>query len=68
MSKLSKDTAAYTNKLKYILQYTGEKYERINLLSRKGLKNKYKEYATVNGMSLSEFFLKAADEYIENHK
>lgn len=55
------------NKLKYIREYTKEKYDRLNLTAPAGAREYYKEEAARLGMSLSNFFLVAADEYLERH-
>ena len=55
------------DKLEYIREYTKEKYDRLNLIVPKGMKEHYKAQAESRGLSISSFFTNAADEYIERH-
>lgn len=63
-----RSSAGKENKLAYIREYSKEKYDRINLTVNKGFREHYKSLAEAQGLSISAFFTRAADEYIANHK
>ena len=59
---------AVTKAQQYAKQrYFDKHYERVGFDVKKGKRDYYKEEAAKRGLSLSAFFQKAADEYIENH-
>ena len=51
----------------YNSKYTAENYDRINLCVEKGLKNKIKDLATQEGLSVSAYIIKCI-EYFEDAK
>lgn len=57
----------YNNKTnaEYKNNYEREKYDRIVILCEKGMKDKYKEYATNAGISVNAWINKAIQEKIE---
>ena len=48
----------------YVNKYQKEKYDRITVMADKGKKEKYKEAAKKEGLSLSSFIMKCVDEKI----
>lgn len=55
------------SKMLYIRNYNKENYDRINLCVEKGLKNKIKDLAAQEGLSVSSYIIKCI-EYFEDTK
>ena len=54
---------AYENKKRYIAEYTKAKYDRITIQVPKGKKEYYKALAEAKGMSLTELFITAVENF-----
>lgn len=54
---------AYANKKAYIAEYNKAKYDRITLNVPAGDKEKYKALAEAKGMSLTELFITAVENF-----
>lgn len=48
-------------------RYANKTYDSIRVLVKKGEKDRYKQIADKMGLSLSQLFVQAADEYIAAH-
>lgn len=54
-------------KIEYIREYNRANYENITLTVKKGERKRYKELAGKAGLNLTQLFLRAVDEYEQNH-
>ncbi len=50
---------------KYIDDYKKQKYDRITIFVNKGTKNEWKAAADNAGLSLSQYIVRAMDQYME---
>lgn len=52
---------------KYTDDYKREHYDRFNVLTPKGKKALYSEYAKAHGISMNKLVMQAVDAWIESH-
>lgn len=59
---MSKPTAAVKNR------WNEKNYDRITIIVKKGTKDKFKEYADSEGMSLNAYIVNSVEEHINNSR